>query len=38
MSENRRLVRTYVILAAVLVIVLNLILLFNMPAFFKGLW
>jgi hypothetical protein len=38
MSDNRRLVKTYVILAAALVIVLNLILLFNLPNFFKGLF
>lgn len=38
MSDNRRLVKSYVILAAVLVIVLNMILLFHVPDFLKGLW
>ena len=38
MSHNRQLAQTYVILAAVLVIVLNLILLFHVPDFLKGLW
>jgi|APHig6443717817_1056837.scaffolds.fasta_scaffold444094_2 hypothetical protein len=38
MSDNRRLVKFYVILAAVLVIMLNLILLFQVPDFLKRLW
>jgi hypothetical protein len=38
MNGNRRLVRTYVLLAAGLILVLNLILLFNIPEFFRGLW
>lgn len=38
MSANSRRVKTYVILAAVFVILLNLILLFNLPDFFGGLF
>ncbi len=37
MTSNRRLVQTYVILAAVAVILLHLILLFDLSDFFKGL-
>lgn len=38
MSSNRRIVQTYVILAAVTVILLNLLLLINFPELFKGLF
>ncbi len=38
MSSNRRLVQTYVILAAVTVILFNLLLLINFPDFFRGLF
>ncbi|KUG27278.1 hypothetical protein ASZ90_002871 [hydrocarbon metagenome] len=38
MSANSRRVKTYVILAAVIVILLNLMLLFNLPDFLGGLF